>query len=396
MLFKHQSGNAILSWILLLAAILVAALLVWFAESSAALILASLVGGLICAACGFFLGTRHSQVLRSLHNDKQVDSDILLEQLSAMTSRIGSYPSEEHILEVVASVVSKMFSDHHGAISRLTPEGDRLEIACLWTNHGQFFPLIAPEKMAPSEGSDSDQIAKLCEQAGDNSLNPTSFNLKAQGMNLGHIRLWQPESTSALSIAQHQFLETCAYQAALALANIETHRRLHRQTVRDPLTGLFNRSYLLDTLQRELHRAKRYKHSLGIVMMEVDNYSAIKDEHGPEGVNKILVAIAGIFQSTFRGHDISCRYRENTLVQILPEAALDNTLRRAEHVNNLINELEIPFRDGELPGVTLSIGISAFPEHADNIDDLIQASESAVYRANQTGGDQVMLAEKIF
>ena len=369
---------SVISWAVVVTAIAAGILLAWFSHGPAGLVIASLTGGLLCVAGGFFVGARHAHLLDSLFKIDQPRADILIEQLAAMASRIGSYPDEETILEVTASLLQKQFPHCNGAISRFSPEGDRIEIACLWTTQGEYFPLLAPEKMANTAHEDPERIKTLCQQAIDKQLNPHVLSLKAQGMNLGNIRLWQNGQKTSLNLVQYQFLDTCGFQTALSLSNIETHRRLHRQTVRDPLTGLFNKSYLLDTLQRELHRSKRYKHSLGIIMMEIDRFADIKEEQGNEAVNKILVAIAGIFQGTFRGQDISCRYRENTLVQILPEASLANTLKRAEQVSEWINELNIPFRDTTLTKITVSTGISGFPDHADTIDALVQAVESAV------------------
>jgi diguanylate cyclase (GGDEF)-like protein len=318
---------------------------------------------------------------------------ILLESFSG---EIGAYPSEDALLKLAAKTLQGSFCDHCGAILTSDSETQEVHLACLWDQKGSVFLPSSPRFSEKIEEKNLTlHVEKLCQQAVDNENSPEIFSLNAMGLNIGEIRLWTPGYTLPLNPAEILFVKQLGHQFSLVLANIETYRRLHRQSVRDAQTGLFNKSYLINTLDRELHRARRYKHPIGIIMLSIDQYDEIKHKMGSEACNKVLNAVSGILLGTFRGHDISCRYHEEILVQILPEAAIENVLIRAEQVSEWVSELDIPFRDQKINKLTLSVGISSFPEHADNVDDLIQAAESARYRAQKATGDQIVIAEKI-
>jgi diguanylate cyclase (GGDEF)-like protein len=188
----------------------------------------------------------------------------------------------------------------------------------------------------------------------------------------------------ALTIAEH---------ASLSLANIKLRETLRSQSIRDPLTGLFNRRYLEETLERELRRATRNQHPVGIIMLDLDHFKAFNDTFGHEAGDLVLRELGQLLKARSRGADIACRYGGEEFALILPEAAAEATQQRAEILRSEVKHLNLHLDGQPLGPVTLSLGVAVFPEHSLTPDLLLRAADRALYRAKQAGRDQVRLAE---
>jgi diguanylate cyclase (GGDEF)-like protein len=179
---------------------------------------------------------------------------------------------------------------------------------------------------------------------------------------------------------------------SLSLSNIRLRENLSNQSIRDPLTGLFNRRYVEENLQREISRAARKKEPVGVVMIDIDHFKTFNDLHGHAAGDRVLVELAGFLQSQMRGADIVCRYGGEEFTLILPECTLDNTIRRA---NQLVADArQTTVQDGgrTLGHITLSMGVAAYPEHGANPAALLAAADAVLYKAKQAGRDRVVSA----
>jgi diguanylate cyclase (GGDEF)-like protein len=203
----------------------------------------------------------------------------------------------------------------------------------------------------------------------------------------------QSEGWSArLSDSQHRLARTLAEHAALALANLRLRETLQMQSVRDPLTGLYNRRYMEESLERELRRSTRKKSSLGVMMIDVDHFKRFNDTFGHEAGDSVLRELANLFRAQFRGEDITCRYGGEEFTIILPEASMEATRQRAEELREGAKHLSTEFRGQSLDRITLSIGVSSFPEHGSAGETLLRAADSALYCAKDQGRDRVVVA----
>ena len=117
-------------------------------------------------------------------------------------------------------------------------------------------------------------------------------------------------------------VKTLAEHLALAVANLKLRETLRTQSIRDPLTGLFNRRYMEESLERELRRTIRKKLPLALLMVDVDHFKHFNDTFGHEAGDEILRELARLFQSRLRAEDIACRYGGEEFVLILPDASL--------------------------------------------------------------------------
>jgi len=172
----------------------------------------------------------------------------------------------------------------------------------------------------------------------------------------------------------------------------ESDVRLREISVRDVLTGLFNRRYLEETLERELRRAERKGLSLGIIMLDVDHFKRINDTYGHAAGDAVLQELGPLLKGHIRMSDIACRYGGEEFVLILPEASLEVTRRLAEHLRQDAKLLTVSFNGMLMETVTLSLGVAAFPEHGSNQVSLLAAVDAALYRAKMEGRNRVIVA----
>jgi diguanylate cyclase (GGDEF)-like protein len=178
---------------------------------------------------------------------------------------------------------------------------------------------------------------------------------------------------------------------ALALANLRLRETLRSQAIRDPLTGLFNRRYLEETMERELNRVKRQEIPLGVIMMDLDHFKQYNDTFGHSAGDELLSALGILLKTHIRGEDIACRYGGEEFLLILSGASVSIALERAESLRQAVKEMHQHYPD--LKPTTLSLGVAVYPEHGNTGLQLIQSADAALYRAKKAGRDRVMVAE---
>jgi diguanylate cyclase (GGDEF)-like protein len=178
---------------------------------------------------------------------------------------------------------------------------------------------------------------------------------------------------------------------ALSLANLRLRDTLRREAIRDPLTDLYNRRYMEESLKREVQRAERNQTSVGIMMLDIDHFKIFNDTHGHKAGDAVLQALGALLRSNIRGGDIACRYGGEEFLLILPDANLDVTRQRAEELLSQVRALQIPYQDMNFQ-VTVSIGVSVFSEHTVDMQQVISVADKALYQAKEQGRNRVMVA----
>jgi len=164
---------------------------------------------------------------------------------------------------------------------------------------------------------------------------------------------------------------------------------MREQSVRDILTGLFNRRYMEETLSRELLRASREKLSLGIIMLDVDDFKQFNDNHGHAAGDAILRELGNLLLEHIRGEDVACRYGGDEFIIVLPGASKEMTRERAELFNEHAQRLNIKFKKRPLGMLAFSFGIAVFPEDGSTSDALLSVADDALYRSKSGGHDAV-------
>lgn len=182
--------------------------------------------------------------------------------------------------------------------------------------------------------------------------------------------------------------------AAIALDNAQLHETLRQESIRDPLTGLFNRRYMEETLNRELRRAQRYAESFVVVMLDLDHFKDVNDSFGHEAGDDALRKLGLLLNKSFRGSDTACRFGGEEFTLVLPGATLTDAVNRMEELRQNIKQLSI-WKDGKtVTHLSASFGVSVYPLHAESAEQLLKLADQALYRAKQLGRDRVVTAEK--
>jgi diguanylate cyclase (GGDEF)-like protein len=213
--------------------------------------------------------------------------------------------------------------------------------------------------------------------------------MMAQGETLGvlHLCLEQGPFPEALQ----QLAVTVAEHIGLALANMQLRETLRHQAIRDPLTALFNRRYMEESLEREVQRAMRHQTTLGVIMLDLDHFKRFNDSFGHAAGDMLLRELGRILQSHLHREDIACRYGGEEFTLIMLDTSLDTVIQRAEQIRAAVKQLALTYRGQALGPVTLSLGIALFPRHGTTGERLVRVADQALYRAKTMGRDCVVV-----
>jgi len=214
----------------------------------------------------------------------------------------------------------------------------------------------------------------------------------ASGELLGMLHVESPDQ-EWFDLSRRELAQTVGEHLSLSLSNIKLREKLHEQSVRDPLTGLFNRRYMEESLERELCRATRNKTSVGIIMLDIDHFKSYNDSYGHEAGDAVLHELGTLLKNVVRSSDVSCRFGGEEFILILPDASIEIARERAEQVRNAVKYMVIEFRQQPLAPPTVSLGVAAFPLHGKQSGDLIRQADKALYRAKRNGRDRVEVAD---
>lgn len=173
----------------------------------------------------------------------------------------------------------------------------------------------------------------------------------------------------------------------------QANRRLLARALRDSLTGLYNRGYLEESLERETSRARRSEQPLGVMLMDVDHFKRINDSFGHAAGDAVLRAVGRYLLSLARAEDIPCRYGGEEFVLVMAHASPATVRERAERLRAGVQALVIEHDGREIGPITLSVGIAMFPEHGDDWHAVLQAADTALYAAKAAGRNRVEMAE---
>jgi len=307
-------------------------------------------------------------------------------------------------LEEAHSQVARVFPRYFpaGALLMLNPSRNLLDSVAAWgagsTKQGPFSPdscwALRRGRAHLAEGDNFGQLCGHVDQA--TAASHLCVPMMAQGESLGVLYIQVPNpSTGAPRLLEHkqQFATNLAEQVSLAFANLMLRETLKYQSVRDPLTGLFNRRHMEESLERELLRATRSKKPVAVFMIDLDHFKQFNDSFGHEAGDVLLRELGSLFTSQIRGGDIACRYGGEEFLLILMEANLDSACERAEMLGEQVRKIQIQHRGQTLRQVTVSIGVAAFPDHGASAQQIINSADKALYRAKNSGRDRVVVAD---
>jgi diguanylate cyclase (GGDEF)-like protein/PAS domain S-box-containing protein len=320
-------------------------------------------------------------------------------QLNLLSELLQSCRQVKETYPLIAQSVQELFPARSGALFILDPVRNLLEAEALWGAPLAGEPVFAPDDcwalrrgklhiaVAGNQGPHCRHLPAAF--AHDYLCLPLLAGGELFGLvhvqGLGDLTPERSESLPRLAV-------TVADHITLSLSNLKLRDTLRHQAIHDPLTGLFNRRYLEETLEREWRRVQRKAAPLGVIMLDLDHFKRFNDTYGHAAGDDLLRTLGLLLQTQVRQEDVACRYGGEEFVLILPEAPLEVVLERAEEIRQMAPRLQV-FQEGKLlESTTVSLGVAMFPEHGATGDEVIQAADNAMYQAKAAGRNRIVVA----
>jgi diguanylate cyclase (GGDEF)-like protein len=234
----------------------------------------------------------------------------------------------------------------------------------------------------------------VTDRTGDSICIPMSAHGDTVGMLhlIGH-RLTTDTHVRNLTQAKRSLGVAVAEQTALALTNIELREKLRLQALRDPLTGLLNRRFVEEWIDREAARADRTGQPFGVIMIDIDHFKTINDVHGHDAGDQMLRAVADAVRGALRAGDMPCRYGGEEFLVLMTDVDPDTLRARAEAIREQVAAVRLDHGGTPMPGITLSAGIALYPHHGATANAVVHAADAALYGAKNAGRNRTHVAE---
>jgi diguanylate cyclase (GGDEF)-like protein/PAS domain S-box-containing protein len=318
--------------------------------------------------------------------------------LAKMGELLQSCVTRDEVFAAALGFAPKIFPTSRGAVALLNAARSLVEVAGLWQDCQ--LPLTVFEPNAcwalrtghPHLVVTGDTTAPCAHAAGVKHTY-LCIPVLAQGEALGILHFQATDEQPTLADSELSLKTTFAGQVGLSVANIRLREALRTQSIRDSLTGLYNRRYLTEMLDRETRRAVRSEQSLGVLMMDLDHFKKFNDTYGHDAGDTVLRETATFLGKSVRAEDIVCRFGGEEFVVILPAADLKATQARGERIRAKLREQAVLHQGQSLGMITVSVGVAALPQHGTSPKDLLEAADAALYRAKREGRDRVVVAE---
>lgn len=326
------------------------------------------------------------------------------ELLSQMISFLQVCKSKEEAFQFISESARSLFKDCSGALYIIKESRNQLHLAAKWGNSTQ------PELFTPDDCwglrlgkrfvTSSSWKTPLCNHiSADDKAIYVCYPLIAYGEITGlfHVVIQEmPGETDSKSIPAsiEQTLLMFTEQVSLSISNLELHQKLKHLAIHDPLTGLYNRHYLEETFEREIHRAKRKNSKLGIIMMDIDHFKIFNDTYGHSAGDTVLKEFGRFINASFRVEDFCCRYGGEEFFVLLSDVDPREFREKCDKIRHDIENIQITYRDMPLKNITATIGAALYPEHGETASQLIESADKALYRGKKAGRNRVHFAGK--
>ena len=346
----------------------------------------------------------HEKLNVALRELKQQAQDTA--KLSELVDILQSCQSAQEAYEITENVLAGMLRSTSGALCITSPSRDIVEMVGTWGNSSSSEKTFRPDECWALRRGKIHRVKDLTSRLRCAHVNKSLANgyicvpLAAQGETLGVLYvedLRQPDAAAMeTELDPGDDLERQAgavgERISLALANLRLREVLRGQSIRDPLTGLFNRRFMEESLERELRRAVRGKQQVALLMLDIDHFKSFNDTFGHQAGDALLRALGNLLKESTRGQDVVCRYGGEEFAFVLAGASADAARKRAELLREEIKQLNVQYGGQLLGAVTLSIGIAVFPENGESAEHLLKAADGALYRAKENGRDRIVAA----
>lgn len=318
-----------------------------------------------------------------------------IEELFEMTDMLQSAEDDKDAGAVLQATSLRLLPDFSGALYVFNNSRDRLDLTNSWSAGDEFAPaetLVPANCWALKRGklhvNDPAEGTLSCMHHNGNGAT-MEFPMIARGTVYGLLMLAPPGGAAGLK-SEARVGRALADSMSLALSNIALREKLRTQSLRDPLTGLYNRRYMEDALERYLSMSEGAGGETSLIMIDLDQFKLLNDEHGHAKGDAVLRDVAGQLVGALRPSDVVSRYGGEELLVILPSCSLDDAVLRAEMLRSRIESLS----EAHGATITASFGVASVPETSIGSSDVIGMADAALYAAKQAGRNCVRAASR--
>jgi diguanylate cyclase (GGDEF)-like protein/PAS domain S-box-containing protein len=349
---------------------------------------------------------RHAELLDRLVKELELRTKQMT-SLNEMGSLLVCSGTVKEACAVVADSLQRLFPDApSGALYLFKSSRDLIEAAVRWGKKDVLAPTFPPDacwslRRGQPHWTGHPGSGIACQHLTQSSTSEClCVPMVAQGNTIGVLHL-EFESAAELQRdsgresfreSRQQLAVSAASQIALSLASLQLRETLREQAVRDPLTLLFNRRFLEESLEREIQLAARKKQSIAVLFLDLDHFKRFNDTFGHDAGDMVLQSLADLFRNFFRATDICCRYGGEEFAVILPESSSHNAAIRADALRSEVKRLQLQYRKQTIGQLTLSVGVAAYPEHGSTSVELLKIADQCLYESKSRGRDVVTVA----
>lgn len=328
----------------------------------------------------------------------ETESGKLLNELQA-NLQICVNPPEAY--EVLGAYAQRFIPNSAGAVFAIDSSRNLMGVMASWgdslspTQH-----ILSPEDCCAMRGSrlhlrvENSQGITCRHFSGSIPDAYACLPLAALGETLGILHI-SAGSSDMFTAARLAMVQQAGEYAALRLANLRLREKLHDQSIRDPLTGLYNRRFLEATLEQELHRSSRHHTGLGVIMADIDKFKNFNDTFGHTAGDIVLKEVAAMLRRSVRTEDIVCRYGGEEFLMVLPDTSLESVRERTELMREAIAKLELQHAGHSLGKITASFGISFSQDGVLTPEILLRYADEALYESKRRGCNCVSLSDSV-
>jgi len=351
---------------------------------------------------------RQQNVLKGIVDQLQSRTEemTLLIELSDLLQCCGSL---DEAYGVITRMGPQLFSRRSaGCLSVFKSSRNALELVTTWGLPFDTLPTFSPgscwalRRGKPHWSKDS-ATGLVCAHLKDqlHTDHALCIPMVAQGDTIGVLQLQvsaSPDSTISdenMESALERIASSAAGQIAMSIASLKLRDVLKDQSIRDPLTGLYNRRFVQEYLDGELPRARRTNRAFTIAFIDLDHFKRFNDSFGHDAGDLVLQIFAKTLKDFFRQGDILCRFGGEEFALVLPDCPIAQAEIRINVLRDQVRKIALTHRNIKMGSVTFSAGLVAFPMHGSSAEELFHTADTCLYESKKQGRDRVTVSAEV-
>ena len=320
--------------------------------------------------------------------------------LARLDEWLQSCKSLDELYLVVTRFMEKLLPGSKGELYIYSNSRDALDGTCNWNTDDLHHAIAADSCWALRRGRyyayGVQEISFMCDHVSEHNHDVDvdeyiCVPIVAHGDTVGllHIRFASVVERHSKVTDHIQFAKRCGEHISMAIANVKLRDELHDQSIRDPLTGLYNRRYFLDAIRRQIAVAERLQTPFSVIAFDADKFKMFNDNHGHDAGDAVLRSLGGAMLDVMEEDAICARFGGEEFCILLPDRTTTAAVAAAEKLRKAVQEMQVRYLDVVLPTVTVSLGVASYPDCGSQPQQIMRRADDALYRAKDAGRNRV-------